>query len=230
MDLGRPYNFTTSSKYNLAILDASDFLLGAGEDLLKTTRMDSCFLMVRGRPNTKSMLISCHGLLGMSRDCKGQHFAYNVWPVDIGDIDQLPWQMMVGYFDGTIGRFLCFFVLFVRFFFWLFFFGLEGWVFGSVVVVGVTFWRGGGSQVQSHARGRVVGHMGFGGFVVGFGVCLWAAAAWLGLFKMSWGKYLKCESWFYQVCEWSFFCVLLWLSCEGVLFWVWMGLAVLGLE
>lgn len=33
MDFGRPYNLTTSSKYNLAILDASDFLLGAGEEL-----------------------------------------------------------------------------------------------------------------------------------------------------------------------------------------------------
>lgn len=32
MDFGRPYNLTTSSKYNLAILDASDFLLGAGEE------------------------------------------------------------------------------------------------------------------------------------------------------------------------------------------------------
>ena len=59
-------------------------------------------------------------------ECKGQHFAYNVWPVDVGDTDQLPWQIMVGYFDGAMGSFL----------FWI---GLEGWVFGSVVAVGVMF-------------------------------------------------------------------------------------------
>ena len=53
-------------------------------------------------------------------ECKGQHFAYNVWPVDVGDTDQLPWQIMVGYFDGAMGSFL-FFVLdwFGRLGFWI---------------------------------------------------------------------------------------------------------------
>ena len=50
----------------------------------------------------------------------------------------------------------------------LFWIGLEGWVFGSVMAVGVMFWRGEGSWVQSRARGRLVGLTGFGGFVVGF--------------------------------------------------------------
>ena len=40
---------------------------------------------------------------------------------------------MVGYFDGGMGSFLFFVFCFL---FWI---GLEGWVFGSVVAVGVMF-------------------------------------------------------------------------------------------
>lgn len=58
MVLGRPYNLTISSKHNLAIFDASDVLEQGRkwailENLTRRRRMESCFLSVLGRPNTK---------------------------------------------------------------------------------------------------------------------------------------------------------------------------------
>ena len=67
--LGNPCEQTTLSKNNLAIRDASNVFehgmkWAIFENWSTTTKIESCFLWVLGRPRTKSMLKSCHGRLG----------------------------------------------------------------------------------------------------------------------------------------------------------------------
>jgi hypothetical protein len=72
MVLGRPYNLTISSKTRLATLEALEVLehrmkWAILENLSTTTKIESCFLRVQGRPRTKSMLISSQGQFGIGK-------------------------------------------------------------------------------------------------------------------------------------------------------------------
>src|SRR5664279_3565769 len=70
--LGTPCKRTMSLKNRLAICDASSLLWQAIkcailEKRSTTTKIESCPLLVLGNPNTKSMLISSHGDVGVGR-------------------------------------------------------------------------------------------------------------------------------------------------------------------
>ena len=72
LDLGRPWRQTTSRKNKCATCEASIVLLhgikcAIFENISTTTKTESCFLKVQGRPNTKSMLRCSHGAKGIGR-------------------------------------------------------------------------------------------------------------------------------------------------------------------